>query len=134
LEKPAPPPPVELAGPGASCTQLGTGWGFSVRAEPAPDGVLGLPLPADVRWPLTVRTRRPGDRVQRGGKSRKLQDVFVDLRVTAEARDSLPLVVDAAGSLLWVPGLWAPAPGSALSGHYLWALPPTASNREPAPL
>jgi len=133
-EKPAPPPPVELAGPGASCTQPGTGWGFSVRAEPAPPGVLGLPLPADVRWPLTVRTRQAGDRVQRDGKSRKLQDVLVDLRVSAERRDSLPIVVDAAGSLLWVPGCWSPSSRSAPSGHYLWAVPPTAGNRGAAPL
>ncbi len=133
-EKVAPPPPVELAGPGASCTQPGTGWDFSVRAEPAPAGVYGLPLPDDVRWPLTVRTRRAGDRVHRGGKSRKIQDVFVDLRVSAERRDSLPIVVDAAGSLLWVPGCWSPSSRSAPSGHYLWAVPPTASNRGAAPL
>lgn len=134
LEAATPPPPVELAGPGASCTQPGTGWGFSVRAEPAPEGVHGLPLPADVRWPLTVRTRQAGDRVRSGGKSRKIQDVFVDLRVSAERRDSLPVVVDAAGSLLWVPGCWSLSSRSAPSGHYLWAVPPTASNRGAASL
>lgn len=134
LEAATPPPPVELVGPGASCTQPGTGWGFSVRAEPAPEGVHGLPLPADVRWPLTVRTRQAGDRVRSAGKSRKIQDVFVDLRVSAERRDSLPVVVDAAGSLLWVPGCWSPSSRSAPSGHYLWAVPPTASNRGAAPL
>lgn len=134
VEKPAPPPPVELAGPGASCTQPVTGWGFAVRAEPAPAGVLGLVLPAEVRWPLTVRTRRAGDRVRIGGKSRKIQDVFVDLRVSAERRESLPVVVDAAGSLLWVPGCWSSSSRSAPSGHYLWAVPPTASNRGAAPL
>lgn len=130
----APPEPVRLDGPGASCSQPGTGWGFSVRTEPAPPGVLGLALPADVSWPLTVRTRRAGDRVRAGGKSRKLQDVFVDLRIPAERRDSLPIVVDAAGSLLWVPGFWADSSRSARSGHYLWATSPSASSGDGAPL
>lgn len=128
------PSPLELAGPGASLTQPLTGWSFAVRTEPPPAGVLALPLPSDVAWPLTVRTRRPGDRVRDAVKSRKLQDVLVDLRVAAERRDSLPVVVDAAGALLWVPGLWASPSRSEPSGHYLWAHPPTASNREGASL
>ncbi|XXF75262.1 tRNA lysidine(34) synthetase TilS [Myxococcaceae bacterium GXIMD 01537] len=130
----SPPPPVELEGPGASATQEGSRWDFSVRARPAPPGVLWLALPEAPRWPLTVRTRRPGDRVPLGGKSRRLQDVLVDLRVAAEGRDLLPVVVDAAGALLWVPGVWAPAPRSAPTGHYLWAAPPAASNPRGPPL
>jgi tRNA(Ile)-lysidine synthase len=130
----APPPPVELAGPGASCTVPETGWRFWVRAEPAPAGVLALALPEDVHWPLTVRTRQPGDRVKGAAGTRKLQDVFVDLRICSERRQSHPVVVDARGLILWVPGLWASPSRTGPSGHYLWAVSSMASDHGTAPL
>jgi tRNA(Ile)-lysidine synthase len=40
---------------------------------------------------LEVRTRRPGDRL--AGRSKKLQDVFVDAKVPRAERDGWPLVV-----------------------------------------
>jgi len=123
-----------LEGPGASGTQEGTGWHFAVGPAPERPGALRLPLPPELHWPLTVRTRRPGDRVQGARGSRKLQDVFVDLRVPAERRDLQPVVVEGAGRLLWVPGLWAPPQGKVFSGHSLWALPPSPSNGGSGPL
>ncbi|MBN1208609.1 MAG: tRNA lysidine(34) synthetase TilS [Myxococcaceae bacterium] len=125
---------LSLEGSGASGTLAGTGWRFVVGTHPAPPGALGLALPAQTRWPLTVRTRRRGDRVQGVRGSRRLQDVFVDLRVPAERRDLQPVVVDAAGRLLWVPGLWAPPEGTAGSGQSLWAIPPSPSGAGSAPL
>jgi tRNA(Ile)-lysidine synthase len=56
---------------------------------------------------LTVRTRRPGDRL--AGRSRKVQDVFVDAKVPQAARDTWPLVVSEEG-VVAVPGV-AAAPG-----------------------
>lgn len=56
---------------------------------------------------LVVRTRRPGDRL--AGRSRKLQDVFVDAKVPRAARDTWPVVVSGEG-VVAVPGL-AEAPG-----------------------
>jgi tRNA(Ile)-lysidine synthase len=56
--------------------------------------------------PLTVRNRRPGDRfrpVGLGGR-KKLQDYFVDRKIPREQRDSVPLVVDEQGRILWVAG------------------------------
>jgi tRNA(Ile)-lysidine synthase len=57
--------------------------------------------------PLRVRSRLPGDRLKPPGAPgrRKLQDLFVDRRVPREARDRVPLVVDAAGRIVWVAGL-----------------------------
>jgi tRNA(Ile)-lysidine synthase len=56
--------------------------------------------------PLTVRNRRPGDRFRplglRGHK--KLQDFFVDAKVRRNDRDTVPLVVDSAGQIVWVAG------------------------------
>jgi tRNA(Ile)-lysidine synthase len=56
---------------------------------------------------LVVRTRRPGDRL--AGRSRKIQDVFVDAKVPRAARDTWPLVVSG-DDVVAVPGV-AVAPG-----------------------
>ena len=57
---------------------------------------------------LAVRPWRPGDRIAptgMGGRSRKLQDVFVTAKVPPEVRATLPVLVDAdSGEVLWVPG------------------------------
>ena len=61
---------------------------------------------ASVPAPLIVRSTRPGDRVRPLGMrgSRKLQDIFVDRKLPRDERWSLP-VVEAAGEILWVPGV-----------------------------
>lgn len=134
MRRPAPavpPPPLVLAGEGASGSQEGTGWRFTVAEGPPPPGASGLPLPGDTRWPLIVRIRRPGDRVRGRAGSRKLQDLLVDRRVPAERRDAVPVVTDAEGRLLWVPGVWSTPPDEAPARLFLWASPPDASM--PAP-
>jgi tRNA(Ile)-lysidine synthase len=71
-----------------------------------------------VAAPLTVRSRRPGDRFRPLGApgTRKLQDVLVDARVPREERDRIPVIADAEGRILWVPGVrqadhWRLGPG-----------------------
>jgi tRNA(Ile)-lysidine synthase len=123
-----------LGGEGASGVLEGTGWRFQVATGPATPGVLCLALPQASCWPLTVRTRRPGDRIRGPQGSRKLQDVFVDLRVPAERRDLQPVVMDAEGQLLWVPGVWAPPDGKVVSGQSLWAFPPRPGDGGSGPL
>jgi tRNA(Ile)-lysidine synthetase-like protein len=56
--------------------------------------------------PLVVRGPQPGDRLRPLGApgTRKLQDLFVDLRVPAAARAHTPLVVCESG-IVWVCGL-----------------------------
>jgi tRNA(Ile)-lysidine synthase len=56
---------------------------------------------------LVVRTRRPGDRL--AGRSKKVQDLFVDAKVPRAARASWPLVVHG-DDVVAVPGV-AVAPG-----------------------
>jgi tRNA(Ile)-lysidine synthase len=55
---------------------------------------------------LTVRNKEEGDRLQPLGMkgSKKLQDLFVDAKVPAEERDSIP-VVESGGKIVWVGGL-----------------------------
>ena len=65
-------------------------------------------LPAGrISAPLTVRSRRPGDAFRPlglGGRSKKLQDFFVDRKVPRDRRGTLPLVVDARLGIVWVAG------------------------------
>jgi tRNA(Ile)-lysidine synthase len=56
---------------------------------------------------LEVRTRRPGDRL--AGRSKKVQDLFVDAKVPRAERDTWPLVVSG-DDVVAVPGI-AEAPG-----------------------
>jgi tRNA(Ile)-lysidine synthase len=55
---------------------------------------------------LVVRNRRPGDafRPVRGGRRKKLQDFFVDTKVSRFGRDAVPIVVDGEGRIVWVAG------------------------------
>lgn len=56
---------------------------------------------------LFVRNRRPGDRycLEGGVGSKKLSDIFINLKIDYFLRDSLPIVCGFDSSILWVPGL-----------------------------
>jgi len=57
--------------------------------------------------PWAVRNRRAGDRFQPLGAPghRKLHDLLIDRKIPREARDRVPVIVDAAGQIVWVVGL-----------------------------
>ncbi|ANS76365.1 tRNA(Ile)-lysidine synthetase [Paenibacillus yonginensis] len=61
----------------------------------------------ELSCPLTVRTRLPGDTLRVAGLdgSKKVKDIFIDDKVPPSSRDKIPLVVDAAGRILWIPGI-----------------------------
>lgn len=87
--------------------------GVRVECQVAPSAEWGGPgaaceaaLDLDALFPpLTVRNRRPGDRMRSLGApgSRKIQDMLVDRGVPARDRDRLPLLVDRVG-VIWVAG------------------------------
>jgi len=60
---------------------------------------------SEIDPPLTIRARQPGDRMRIFGKGylKKLQDIFVDLKVPRYVRDLVPLVCDK-NYILWVVG------------------------------
>jgi tRNA(Ile)-lysidine synthase len=66
----------------------------------------GLALPVAEGKRVTIRSRRPGDRVRPLGAagSRKLKDVLIDRRVPERERDRLPLLC-VGGYIAWVPGV-----------------------------
>jgi len=79
---------------------------WMLRGAPLRAG-LALPLPAsDSSGRVTVRNRRPGDRLRPLGSpgSRKLKDVLIDSGVPRWQRDRLPLLCWA-GEIAWVPGV-----------------------------
>jgi tRNA(Ile)-lysidine synthase len=82
---------------------LGICAGVPNGASDADDGayVLGVPSTA---FPLTVRNRRPGDRVAMSGGTRKVQDLMVDAKIPRSERARVPIVVAADGQILWVVG------------------------------
>jgi len=101
------PGPMSLPVPGE------VEWeGAHIRAERverffAPDPALEAYVDARLlAGPLVVRAPQPGDRLRPLGApgTRKLQDLFVDLRVPAGARARTPLVV-CGDSIVWVCGL-----------------------------
>lgn len=63
--------------------------------------------PGRIYFPLEVRARLPGDRMEplgMGGKTKKVQDIFVDEKISRHRRDKIPLVVDRE-SVIWIPGV-----------------------------
>ncbi len=57
----------------------------------------------DLIFPLTVRNRRPGDRVNLPYGTKKLKDLFIEKKVPHAIRDEVPLVFDKSNELLWIP-------------------------------
>jgi tRNA(Ile)-lysidine synthase len=90
------------AGQGAEAPGVAEGQGANGGRD------LNVTVRADrLTSPLTVRSRRPGDRLKPaglGGREKKLQDVLVDRKVPRHQRDFLPLVVDSADTIVWVVG------------------------------
>ncbi len=85
------------------------GWKITAhltRTKRYPKNQYSALLDADkVSVPFTVRTRRRGDRFQPLGLAAptKLQDFFVNAKVSQEERDRLPLVLSG-GRIVWVVG------------------------------
>ena len=61
----------------------------------------------DVVLPLIVRSRRIGDKIAVKGLngSKKVKDIFIDKKISLIDRDLWPVVVDSAGTVVWIPGL-----------------------------
>ena len=66
----------------------------------------GLALPLSAGDRITVRSRRPGDRLRPLGSpwERRLKDVLIDRKVPRQQRDRLPLLC-LGRRVLWVPGV-----------------------------
>ncbi len=101
--------PVELAEPGVAdlnwcgrklTASLVEASSFELSGEPDVEFVQ-----ADLRFPLTVRTPRPGDRFTPLGSSgtRKLSDFFIDIKLPRGERARCPVVLSGE-DVVWVVG------------------------------
>ncbi|MDD3453285.1 MAG: tRNA lysidine(34) synthetase TilS [Bacilli bacterium] len=61
----------------------------------------------DVKFPLRVRTRMNGDKMFIKGMlgSKKVNDIFIDNKISTKERDMWPIVVDSDNVIVWLPGL-----------------------------
>ena len=95
---------VAAPGDGAAGGRSG-GAGFVARwSTRGPVGGAGLSIPA-LRFPILFRGWRPGDRIRLAAGTRKLKKVFGEARLPRPERVRRPLVADASGRVLWVPGV-----------------------------
>ena len=61
----------------------------------------------EIKFPLHVRTYKPGDRmtVKNMLGSKKISDIFIDVKLSKEIRDTYPIVTDDTGEIIWIPGI-----------------------------
>jgi tRNA(Ile)-lysidine synthase len=123
-EAPAAPPDQPLviaaAQPGQGRFRIG-GAEWTARWGPEGDGAgedeRTMRIGVDrVCFPLTLRGRAPGDRVRTRAGTRPLKKLLGEARVPLRRRATLPVLADAGGAVLWVPGVaraegCAPGPG-----------------------
>ncbi|AZK45525.1 tRNA lysidine(34) synthetase TilS [Paenibacillus lentus] len=58
-------------------------------------------------YPLTVRSRQPGDTMKVLGLNgtKKVKDIFIDEKIPPSLRSRIPIVTDGLGQILWIPGI-----------------------------
>lgn len=77
------------------------------EASECPDGAECFRLKPNTPLPLTIRMRQDGDRIQLKGMSgsKKLARLLIDEKIPLAFRDRVPVVTDADGKILWIPGI-----------------------------
>lgn len=114
--RPAPrPAAVRIGGRGSGEGVISRGDGRSraVRVAWGPSPRPGFPHVAriareSVRFPLVLRAWKPGDRVRMPYGHKKVKKLLLEARVPADRREHFPVLADAAGTILWLPGVTDP--------------------------
>ena len=78
--------------------------------------------PGELAFPLRVRGWLPGDRIRIRGRSRKLAKLFQEARIPRRERARRPVLVDARGHVLWLPGRGGGAGEGEDPGRARWRL------------
>lgn len=62
---------------------------------------------ADICLPIYIRTRKLGDKIALNGTNghKKIKDIFIDSKIPTQERELWPIVTDATGKVLWIPGI-----------------------------
>lgn len=88
---------------GGSFRTAGRRWAARWSLDPIPHGE-SFAIPR-LRFPLRFRGRRPGDRIRLVYGSKKVKKLLGEARVPVSERERLPVLVDAAEQVLWIPGV-----------------------------
>lgn len=61
----------------------------------------------ELRFPLTVRNRQPGDKMKIMGLngSKKVKDILIDEKIPPSVRARIPILCDGSGIIVWIPGV-----------------------------
>ena len=59
----------------------------------------------DIKLPLIVRNRLEGDKIKLNNGTKKIKEIFIELKIEKEKRDTWPILVDSKNEVLWIPGL-----------------------------
>lgn len=112
---------VDASAPGGGRTRTG-GRSYEVRWGPdlhPARFVHSLAMPREIRqFSLTVRSWRPGDRIDLEEGRLKLKELFNRRRVPLSERRRLPLLVAGEEDVIWVPGI-ASLPDEARNDEWL---------------
>jgi len=60
----------------------------------------------DLLFPLIIRNRRAGDRLDIHIGTKKLKDFFIDHKLAKEKRNKLPLLINGDNEIIFIPGLF----------------------------
>lgn len=96
---------VSISGPGRH--ELPNGDTVIIGENPCIDDGICIEVwynRLDFLFPVTVRTRQAGDRIRLSGGTKKVADLLIDRKVPAEERARIPLFLNAAGEIFWIPG------------------------------
>jgi tRNA(Ile)-lysidine synthase len=101
--------PLQIAAPvtGSGVARIG-GRRVAARWAPGrePGGADTLHVdPTTIAFPLTLRRWRPGDRIRLRYGGKKLKKLFLECGLGRSERERTPVLVDATGRVLWVPGI-----------------------------
>lgn len=96
--------PIEGLSQSLRITRSGAGRELHVKAEGNNEAIFDAD---ELVYPLTVRSRLPGDvmKVMGLNGSKKVKDIFIDAKIPPSLRSRIPMVTDAAGRILWIPGV-----------------------------
>ena len=70
-----------------------------------------------LHFPLLFRGWQPGDRIRTSLGEKKLKKVWLEHRIPRFLRLQLPVLADAGGAILWVPGVGSVPVQSAAPGE-----------------
>ncbi len=64
-------------------------------------------LSSEIQLPLFLRNRKKEDKIasKHLNGHQKIKNIFIDKKIPMELRDKWPILVDASGEILWIPGL-----------------------------